>query len=110
MVNTPTGRILARHGPRTAPRWPHPDLQWWEARAVGARDVSLQRGEAAVLSGRNRRIFLLFIVVLNIVVTVLSVQRGDMAMAILFAAAAVLILFQLIRLASRGDDDDDHAD
>ena len=49
-------------------------------------------------------------VVLNIVVTVLSVQRGDMAMAIIFAAAAVLILFQLIRLASRGDDDDDHAD
>ncbi|WP_253186559.1 hypothetical protein [Actinomyces naeslundii] len=48
--------------------------------------------------------------VLNIVVTVLSVQRGDMAMAILFAAAAVLILFQLIRLASHGDDDDDHAD
>ena len=68
------------------------------------------KGEATVLSGRNRRIFLLFIVVLNIVVTVLSVQRGDMAMAILFAAAAVLILFQLIRLASRGDDDDDHAD
>ena len=110
MVNAPTGRILARHGPRTAPTRPHPRLQWWEARAVGARDVSLQRGETTVLSGLNRRIFLLFIVVLNIVVTVLSVQRGDMAMAILFAAAAVLILFQLIRLASRGDDDDDHAD
>ena len=106
MVNTPTGRILARHGPRTAPRWPHPHLQWWEARAVGARDVSLQRGETTVLSGRNRRIFLLFIVVLNIVVTVLSVQRGDMAMAILFAAAAVLILFQLIRPFVGGKDDD----
>ena len=110
MVITLTGRILARHGPRTAPTRPHPRLQWWEARAVGARDVSLQRGETTVLSGRNRRIFLLFIVVLNIVVTVLSVRRGDTIIAILFAAAAVLILFQLIRLASRGDDDDDHAD
>ncbi|WP_256693569.1 hypothetical protein [Actinomyces naeslundii] len=48
--------------------------------------------------------------VLNIVVTVLSVRRGDTIIAILFAAAAVLVLFQLIRLASRGDDDDDHAD
>ena len=63
-----------------------------------------------MLTGRTLRIFRIVIVVLNIVVTVLSVQRGDMAMAILFAAAAVLILFQLIRLASRGDDDDDHAD
>ena len=44
--------------------------------------------------------------VLNIVVTVLSVQRGDMAMAILFAAAAVLILFQLIRPFVGGKDDD----
>ena len=88
---------------------PHPRLQWWEARAVGARDVSLQREETTVLSGRNRRIFLLFIVVLNIVVTVLSVRRGDTAIAIIFAAAAVLIVYQLIRpsIGGKGGDRDD---
>lgn len=59
-----------------------------------------------MLSGRNRRVFLLFIVVLNIVVTVLSVRRGDTTIAIIFAAAAALVLYQLVRLSTGGKDGD----
>ena len=49
------------------------------------------------------------IVVLNIMVTVLSVRRGDTAIAIIFAAAAVLIVYQLIRpsIGGKGGDRDD---
>ena len=65
-----------------------------------------------MLSARNRRIFLMCIVVLNIMVTVLSVRRGDTAIAIIVAAAAVLIVFQLIRpsIGGKGGDRDDRDD
>ena len=59
-----------------------------------------------MLSGRNRRIFLLFIVVLNIVVTVLSIRRGDTAAAVVAIAVAALFLYQLIRPFVGGKDDD----
>ena len=62
-----------------------------------------------MLSARNRRIFLMCIVVLNITVAVLFVRRGDTAIAIIFAAAAVLIVYQLIRtsIGGEGGDRDD---
>lgn len=59
-----------------------------------------------MLSGRNRRIFLLFIVVLNIVVTVLSIRRGDTTAAVVAIAVAALFLYQLIRPFVGGKDDD----
>ena len=52
-----------------------------------------------MLTGRTLRIFRIVIVVLNIVVAVLSVRRGDMAVAVISIAVAVLFLIQVIRPA-----------
>ena len=62
-----------------------------------------------MLSGRNRRIFLMCIVVLNIMVTVLSVRRGDTAVAVISIAVAVLFLIQVLRpsIDGKGGDRDD---
>ncbi|WP_167148418.1 hypothetical protein [Actinomyces sp. ZJ308] len=60
-----------------------------------------------MFSDRGRRIFRIFIVVLNCVVAVISFRRGDVAIAGLFIAVAALILYQLIRSSSDGGDDGD---
>ena len=65
--------------------------------------------EATVLTGRTLRIFRIVIVVLNIVVAVLSVRRGDTAVAVISIAVAVLFLIQVIRpsIDGKGGDRDD---
>ena len=75
----------------------------------GRRERSVPAARVCKGGGRNRRIFLMCIVVLNITVAVLSVRRGDTAIAIIFAAAAVLIVYQLIRtsIGGEGGDRDD---
>ena len=62
-----------------------------------------------MLTGRTLRIFRIVIVVLNIVVAVLSVRRGDTAVAVISIAVAVLFLIQVIRptFGSRSTEHDD---
>ena len=59
-----------------------------------------------MLTGRTLRIFRIVIVVLNIVVAVLSVRRGDTAVAVISIAVAVLFLIQVIRPFIGGGRDD----
>ncbi len=60
-----------------------------------------------MLSDRGRRIFRIFIVVLNCVVAVVSFRRGDMVLAVVFTGVALAFLGQLMRSSSGGNDDGD---
>ena len=59
-----------------------------------------------MLTDRALRILRIVAVVLNIVVTVLSIRRGDTAAAVVAIAVAALFLYQLIRPLVGGKDDD----
>ena len=59
-----------------------------------------------MLTDRALRILRIVAVVLNIMVTVLSIRRGDTAAAVVAIAVAALFLYQLIRPFVGGKDDD----
>lgn len=59
-----------------------------------------------MLTDRALRILRIVAVVLNIVVTVLSIRRGDTTAAVVAIAVAALFLYQLIRPFVGGKDDD----
>ena len=59
-----------------------------------------------MLTDRALRILRIVAVVLNIMVTVLSIRRGDTAAAVVAIAVAALVLYQLIRPFVGGKDDD----
>ena len=59
-----------------------------------------------MLTDRALRILRIVAVVLNIMVTVLSIRRGDTTAAVVAIAVAALFLYQLIRPFVGGKDDD----
>lgn len=59
-----------------------------------------------MLTDRALRILRIVAVVLNIMVTVLSIRRGDTTVAVVAIAVAALFLYQLIRPFVGGKDDD----
>ena len=59
-----------------------------------------------MLTDRALRILRIVAVVLNIMVTVLSIRRGDTAAAVVAIAVAALFLYQLIRPLVGGKDAD----
>ena len=59
-----------------------------------------------MLTDRTLRILRIVAVVLNIMVTVLSIRRGDTTAAVVAIAVAALFLYQLIRPFVGGKDDD----